>query len=275
MQRKALVVGGTAGIGEGIALQLARMGMDVTIAGRSAERGSGIVQAMTKLSPSNHFRFTRVDCFDLDAVRDLAQQAAQGPLDYLILTPGIATTQGFTPTRHDLDQKMTVHYYARVLLAQTLAPSMAAGSSDPRILLVLSAGVHGAYGHWEDDPGLSRHYTLKNAADAAGFYTDIALDQLAGQTPGVVFAHAAPGFVSTSWGTELNVCLRGSSLPLLDSPAFPDPTLPFQLALPPPPAWVGPYVSLIPRCHPGPAVLLWEGQGGVWRAAGQGAACPP
>jgi hypothetical protein len=46
----------------------------------------------------------------------------------------------------------------------------------------------------DDDPGLQRHYSIANAANAAGYYNDLGLDALARQ-PGnenVVFVHAAP-----------------------------------------------------------------------------------
>ena len=41
-------------------------------------------------------------------------------------------------------------------------------------------------------------YSLKNAADAAGFYNDCALDKLSEENPGVAFIHAAPGLVRYS-----------------------------------------------------------------------------
>jgi NAD(P)-dependent dehydrogenase (short-subunit alcohol dehydrogenase family) len=88
MPRSVLVVGGTSGIGHGIALTLARAGHDVTIAGRSSTAGQTIVDAMKEASPSNSFRFEKVDCFDLDNVKDLADRASKGPLDTLILTQG-------------------------------------------------------------------------------------------------------------------------------------------------------------------------------------------
>ncbi len=81
-------MGGTSGIGHGIALTLARAGHDVTIAGRSSTAGQAIVDAMKEASPSNSFRFEKVDCFDLDNVKDLADRASKGPLDTLILTQG-------------------------------------------------------------------------------------------------------------------------------------------------------------------------------------------
>lgn len=43
--------------------------------------------------------------------------------------------------------------------------------------------------------GLSCSYGLKAAADAAGFYNDIAMDSFARENPEVSFIHAAPGGV--------------------------------------------------------------------------------
>ncbi len=44
----AVVVGGTSGIGHGIALRLAEANASVTIVGRDATRGSAIVEDMKK-----------------------------------------------------------------------------------------------------------------------------------------------------------------------------------------------------------------------------------
>jgi hypothetical protein len=45
---------------------------------------------------------------------------------------------------------------------QALAPKLEAASG--RVLMVLSAGVHGPYTHYRDDPELKTKYSLKNAA---------------------------------------------------------------------------------------------------------------
>ncbi len=73
---------------------------------------------------------------------------------------------------------------------------------------MFSAGVHGTYDKLED-LGLKLNYTLTNAANAGGFYNDLAFDQLsrefavaAGVEQRVSFIHAAPGFVRTAWGKD-------------------------------------------------------------------------
>jgi len=208
MGKTALVVGGTSGIGHGIAVSLARAGHSVTIAGRSAEAGKKIVQEMKEAAPAGtgSFSFEPVDCFDLSSVASLASKTSS--LDSLVLTQGMATIQGNTPTKDGFDQKMQLHVHSRMLLASMLSPKLALSNDGGRVLSVLSAGVHGSYNHFSDDPGLEKNYSVKNVADAAGFYNDIYLDSLASLNPLVAYAHAAPGFVSTAWGTEMPTPIR-------------------------------------------------------------------
>jgi hypothetical protein len=90
----------------------------------------------------------------------------------------------------------------------------AAPSSPPRILSVLSAGVHSKYKDAEDDFELKNHYSVKNAADAAGYYTDAGLERFAADHSNLVVCHAAPGFVNTNWGTEMPWAIRMVLRPL-------------------------------------------------------------
>jgi hypothetical protein len=73
----------------------------------------------------------------------------------------------------------------------------------------LSAGVHSPYKGYEEDIELKKKYSIKNAADAGGFYNDIGLDSLSLEHPNVGFIHACPGFVNTRWGTEFPAVVRG------------------------------------------------------------------
>lgn len=214
---RALVVGGTSGIGHGIALALAKRGdTEVTIAGRSAARGGEIVSQLNQLSPAagdgGGHTFEKVDGFDLSTFRDLAERK-KGEVDLLIMTHGMATVQGYTPTTTDgIDQKLQLHYFSRFYLTHLMAPHMKDGS---RVLTVLSAGVHGRYKNFEKDFALKDgSYSIQNAADAAGFYTDAGFEGLAKEHDKLIVAHAAPGFVNTNWGKEMPILLRMAIRPL-------------------------------------------------------------
>ncbi len=51
---------------------------------------------------------------------------------------------------------------------------------DPRVMSVLSGGVHGPYSSLKSDIALETTYSLKNAADAAGFYNDLMVSLTSG-----------------------------------------------------------------------------------------------
>ena len=205
--KRAVVVGGTSGIGRGIALRMAVEGADVTVVGRSDR---GILEEMRQHREGGTFKFVAADCFLLSNVAKAADEllSDETPLDFLVQSQGMATIQGFTPSPEEgLDQKLCLHVYSRLAFLQRLRPALEK-ADDPRTLSVLSAGVHGAYRHHGDDPELVTHYSIKNAADAAGFYNDIFLDSLARQNAKITYAHAAPGFVASTWGNEMPTLIK-------------------------------------------------------------------
>ncbi|CAK4635329.1 hypothetical protein AeMF1_019732 [Aphanomyces euteiches] len=210
----ALVVGGTSGIGEGIARRLAQAKFNVVIAGRNAARGDEIVKEMQSINPDGKYRFLSVDAQHLTNIQGLSSQVP--PIDKLVLTQGIATIQGYTPTSEGIDQKLALHYYGRMAFIQEFLPVLRESQNSPRVLSVLSGGIHSPYSHIREDPELKENYSLKNAADAAGYYNDLMLDALSEkpENSGVAFAHSAPGFVATNWGTEMPWIIRMLLKPL-------------------------------------------------------------
>lgn len=206
--RRAVVAGGTSGIGRGAALRLAEAGFSVSVLGRSAVAGGEAVEAMRAVgAPGSHHRFIPFDGFSLASVRAAASEVTReldgAPLDVLFLSQGMATLQGRTETVDGLDEKLSLHVYSRVALTLALIPSLRLAIS-PRVISVLSAGVHGVYTHWRTDPELRTHYSIPIAADAAGLLNDACLDGLSREPENqrILFVHAAPGIVSTNWGCE-------------------------------------------------------------------------
>lgn len=209
--KQAVVTGGTSGIGKGIALALAKANVSVTILGRNKQRGTEIVAEMQKLSPEGKFSFEPVDAFLVSASQKFVKQfeGSHDRLDFLVLSSGMATTQGFTPTPEGIDEKLSIHYFNRIALAQEFMPLLTktAKDSDVRVLSILSGGVHSPFAYKEDFD-LKKTYSVKNAANAAGYYNDLGFDSLAQENKDVSFIHAAPGFVNTNWGTEFPTLLR-------------------------------------------------------------------
>jgi hypothetical protein len=104
---------------------------------------------------------------------------------------------------------MALHYYGRVAAMEALRGARAFSlGSHPRMLTVLSGGIHSPYVAQDGDWELRNSYSLKNAANACGFYNDVAVTQLAKLVPGLRAVHASPGVVKTAWGTEMPPYIR-------------------------------------------------------------------
>jgi hypothetical protein len=219
--KSAIVVGGTSGIGKGIALRLAESRASVTIVGRNEQEGNNIVSEMESLARASNvasngeeepkFDFVRCDASLIANIKVCSETLIENKrrLDILVLSQGIASVDGYTPTSEGLERKLAVHYYGRIAFIKCLLPLMTATTENPKVLSVLSGGVHAPYAGYESDPDLAVNFSIKNAADAAGFYNDIGLDMLSKQNPKATFFHSAPGVVQTNWGSEFPWYLKG------------------------------------------------------------------
>lgn len=175
--------------------------------GRDSVRGDEAVKACQKArGGAGAHEFVHVDAALLSNIRAAAAtfSATHDRLDALVLTQSIASMDGRTETAEGIDKKLALHYFGRFEFTEALLPLLRRGPA-PRVMSVLSAGVHSVYPNAVDDFELRTHYSLKNAADAAGLYNDAGLDGLAHEATNsrVAFIHAAPGFVNTAWGTDL------------------------------------------------------------------------
>ena len=113
MRGNAVVVGSTNGIGKAVACRLARDGFNIVAVGRDKpgrrEEMLAHLNACSQSDGAKH-EFRPCDAFSLAQVKACAEGVASDyateGIDALVLTQGMATIQGFTPTAEGNDEKV-------------------------------------------------------------------------------------------------------------------------------------------------------------------------
>jgi NAD(P)-dependent dehydrogenase (short-subunit alcohol dehydrogenase family) len=206
----ALCAGATNGIGKGIAYKLAELNANVAIIARKPELGKQIISDLRSISPKGQYEVIPCEATSMKSISNACAEFDQkfDKLNFLVLSQGKAMSGGRDETSEGIDKKMALHYYGRVLFIKKLGETLrkTALVEDVRVLSVLSGGRHSAYDNL-DDLALKKSCGLQNAANAAGFYNDLALDQFSRDFSAVEqrvsFIHAYPGWVSTGYADDM------------------------------------------------------------------------
>jgi NAD(P)-dependent dehydrogenase (short-subunit alcohol dehydrogenase family) len=128
--KRALVTGGTTGLGLGIAERFLAEGAQVVITGRDHDLGG-----RAELSLGSGARFIAADAADPDAVAESVSAAADylGGLDVLVNNAGVGVTARLIETPlADYDRVMSVNVRGYLLYAQHAYPHLARRLSAPR-----------------------------------------------------------------------------------------------------------------------------------------------
>lgn len=198
---RALVVGGTSGVGYGIACRVAAEATSSTV----------IVSGRTKPEslPHTNIEFRKLDASSMRSIKaytDAYKSAKEPKLDLLVLTQGLATLAGRTETPEGIDRKMALHYYGRQLLIRELLPVL---TDDAKVLIVLDS-IYGSPAklNWED-LDLKTTFSLGNAANHCTAMNDAMVQQYAAQSGNKRhFVHANPGIVQSNLDRELPLYMR-------------------------------------------------------------------
>jgi NAD(P)-dependent dehydrogenase (short-subunit alcohol dehydrogenase family) len=141
--QRALVTGGTSGIGRATAEALAREGARVLISGRNEAHGADVVAAIN--ANGGEAEFVRADLESPDDVHALAKRAAE--VDILVnnagVFPGGATHE---LSEAAFDKTFAINVKAPFLLAATIAPRMVARGRGAIINVTSMAGEFGMAG---------------------------------------------------------------------------------------------------------------------------------
>src|SRR5215212_9631942 len=150
--KKALVTGGSKGIGVAVAEVLADAGADVAIVGRDK---AGLAETAQKIAVLGRLCvMIEANLATIDEPRQAAEQAVQalGGIDILVNNAGIARIDNLlTLSVAAWDETQAVNLRAPFLFAQAIAPKMIEQRNGKIINISSQAGVialdgHGAYG---------------------------------------------------------------------------------------------------------------------------------
>lgn len=154
--KRALVTGGTGGIGSETARLLAAEGAEVIVSGRDAGRGAATVRSIT--DAGGRARFLAADLTDLDSLRRLAEAA--GDVDVLVnnaaIFPGAPTVDQDVDT---FDTALAANIRAPYFLTAALAPAMIAKGAGSIVNVSTMAARIGV-------PGLSLYSATKAALES-------------------------------------------------------------------------------------------------------------
>jgi NAD(P)-dependent dehydrogenase (short-subunit alcohol dehydrogenase family) len=197
-----LVTGATGGIGEAIAVALARQGGRVLLGARSAQRGNAAAERIRAQVPGADLAVVTADLSDMAQVRALADQVRQETtrLDGLILNAAEARG-GLTP--QGLAITFATNHLAGFLLTDLLLPLLR--DTAPARVVVVSSSAHTR----------ATRLDLATVPTSADYFTTKLLNllfvaELARRTEGsgVTATAADPGFVRTDLGRHATGAFR-------------------------------------------------------------------
>ncbi|KAG8892248.1 hypothetical protein FRC01_014269 [Tulasnella sp. 417] len=205
----ALFVGGTSGCGQGTAQAFARATQGrahILICGRNRQAAERIFESFPK-HPESKYEFVEYDVTLMKNVSKAAEEvkhkigeadSQKTTLNYLVLSQGILTMNGFDPTSEGIDKKMALHFYSRWKFVDELLPLLEQASSDGEEARMMSILDPGASGEIDTaDFGLKKTFTLSKAAEQARLYNDNFVAEYSSRHPGISFIHNYPGWVNT------------------------------------------------------------------------------
>lgn len=209
MQGKTcLVTGATSGIGAVTALELARLGATVVVAGRDAAKCRGRADAIRRETGARVEEVV-ADLASLEQVRRMAAEVAgRFPrLDVLVNNAGTYVFER-TPTPDGLERTFAVNYLSHFLLTNLLLDRLAASPSSRVVCVSSSAHANGRI-EFDNLQGERRYERLDAYARsklALLMFTYELARRRKGSPPSANAVH--PGFVATDLGAD-NGLLRG------------------------------------------------------------------
>ena len=207
--KRALVVGGTKGIGAGTAVALARAGAaSVVLVGRS--RPEAVLARLTEVGDGGaEFAWEQADLGSVKGCLGLVERIVSRPkktpsLDFLVMTVGAWPNWSDRLSEDGVDKVLALDIVARYVVATRLAPLLAPGA---RVMSVLASTTKVPHPAPEEmkrilqgslaGPEQWKARVLPAVMGTAATLGDVLLEQLAARYPDLVWIGTNPGAVKT------------------------------------------------------------------------------
>jgi len=197
--KSVLCVGGTKGIGAGIATRFAQLGANVSIAGRSAETATQMLEQLAKNAKNieeQKFKYFKVDCSSASSlsafIAEVKTHYAVGGLDYLVQSQGDWTSGDIGVKSEDgLDKRFSIVCFSKFNIAYQLTPVLKEAS-----LFVFGPRKSGSIDL--NDVELSSNNSFWTAAGRDGAFLDsMTMELQTHDKKGIRYFHVKPGVVKT------------------------------------------------------------------------------
>ena len=155
--KRAIVTGGSSGIGVETARALAAAGAEVTLAVRNAEAGRSVAEDITATTGNADLRVSELD---LAVPRSIAALVAgwTGPLDVLVNNAGVMAIPDLQLTPEGWELQFATNHLGHFALAVGLHDALAKASAGARIVSLSSRGHLRSPVVFEDINFASREY---------------------------------------------------------------------------------------------------------------------
>lgn len=148
--RRALVTGGSDGIGLRIAARLARAGAEVVLPVRDARKGAAAVDRIRSSAPRASVSAPRLDLSSLDSVAELGGSLTEegAPIHLLIANAGVMTPPERRTTGDGFELQLGTNHLGHVALIAHLLPLLRAGRA--RVVSQISVAANQGAVLWDD-----------------------------------------------------------------------------------------------------------------------------
>jgi NAD(P)-dependent dehydrogenase (short-subunit alcohol dehydrogenase family) len=138
MTKIALITGSTAGIGKETALGLAKMGIELILPVRNAQKGEATKQEILKQSPQAQVRLYDCNLASLKSVQTFAEQVKKDyPQIHILINNAGVWQQNFALSDDGIEMTFAVNHLAPFLLTNTLLDTLK-NAAPARIINVAS-----------------------------------------------------------------------------------------------------------------------------------------